>query len=211
MDWTSFLGALSGTVIGLLVLVGIMALWFYVSDRLAERKQAQKQPPTLDSILESYLEQYVVENFDCLFPGWKIFDEPPKDASQSEECRKPSGVRYRTDAGEIDILAVDPQETLVTIELKRTRAPDKVISQVDRYVAWVKKHLARPGQKVRGLIIAQSVGSRLAYTLSRRHGIGIWTYKWQLKFDKRPDRKGVTTDSGKQMADKASDIPGVPQ
>lgn len=135
-----------------------------------------------------------------MFPGWKIFDEPRKGTTQPEESQKPLGIRYRTDAGEIDILAIDPQGTFVAIELKKDRASDKVAAQVDRYVAWIKKHLAKPGQKVRGLIIAKYVERRLAYTLLRRRGITIWTYEWHLKFNKRPDWKGTTTNSSRPMA-----------
>lgn len=206
MDWSSFLGALVGTAVGVLAVFGIMALWFYISDRLAARKQVQKPPPTLESILESHLEQYVVKNFTRLFPGWKIFDEPLKGADGSGVERKPVGVRYRTGAGEIDILAVDPQDALVVIELKRSRASDSVTSQVDRYIAWVRKYLAKPGQKVRGLIIAQSVGSSLAYTLSRRRGITVWTYEWQLRFDKRA-RRSITVNLDRRSADESSSTP----
>jgi hypothetical protein len=187
MLWPSFLGAFAGTVISVLALIAATIAWDYFVER--KEKQASESPPTLDSILESHLEEYVVAHFDALFPGWEIFDDSPEGAVSSDEKGKPTGVRYRTDAGEIDILCVDRQGDFVVIELKRHRAPDRVVSQIDRYIDWVKRNLAEPGQRVKGLIIAKSLGSRLSHVLSRRRGIRTWTYRWRLKFDKRPNRK----------------------
>ena len=189
MLWSSFLGALAGTVIGVLALVGILVAWDYLTERKTQKKRASEGLSTLDSILESHLEEHIVAHFDTLFPDWKIFDDSPESTIDLEESSKPTGIRYRTSAGEIDILCIDRQGDFVVIELKRHKAPDKVVSQIDRYIAWVKQNLAHPGQRVKGLIIARSFGNRLSHTLSRRRGIRIWTYRWQLKFNKRPNRK----------------------
>ena len=189
MSWAPFWGALAGAVIGVLAAVGILGAWDYLAERRAQKKQPLTLDDTFDTISESQLEQYIVEHFDALFPGWRIFDDSPESAINSNEGHRPTGIRYRTEAGEIDLLCVDRQGHLVVIELKRYKAPDRVVSQIDRYIAWVKQNLAQPGQRVRGLIIAKSFGGRLSHTLSRRRGIRIWTYAWQLKFNKRPDRE----------------------
>ncbi len=185
MSWSAFLGAFAGAIFSVLAFIGVIAVWDYFAERRARGKRP-KRPPTLDSILESHLEQYIVEHFDALFPGWEIYDDSPEGVTNSGKCNKPTGIRRRTKAGEIDILCTDRKGDFVVIELKRHKAPDRVVSQIDRYIAWVKQNLAKPGQRVRGLIIAQSLGSQLFYTLSRRRGIRIWTYNWQLKFNKQP-------------------------
>jgi len=186
MWWASFGGALAGTALSVLLLIGIVVVWDYVAEHRAQRKPGIERPRMFADILESHLEQYILERFQILFPGWQIYDEITESTGDSEPERKPSGVRYRTKAGEIDILCLDRKGNFVVIELKRGKAPDRVVAQVDRYVAWVKEHLAQPGQRVTGLIIARSFGDRLNYALSRRRGISIWTYDWQLKFNKRP-------------------------
>ncbi|MEI2608816.1 MAG: endonuclease NucS domain-containing protein [Candidatus Promineifilaceae bacterium] len=168
---------MAGTVIGVVGAIALGVLLDYILGRREKASQQQKhQPITLDSILEAQLESFIVDNFVTLFPGWKIFDEP--NQNKSGDNGRPSGIQYHTSAGKIDILAIDPQDALVTIELKRDKAPDKVVSQVDRYMAWVKAHLAKPGQRVRGLIIAKSADDRLVYSLSRRRGINIWRYEY---------------------------------
>jgi hypothetical protein len=132
MLWPSFLGAFAGASIGVLALIGIIIAWDYFTQR--KEKQASESSPTLDGILESHLEEYILTHFDALFPGWEIFDDFPESKAKSDENSKPSGVRYRTSAGEIDILCVDRRGDFVVIELKRHKAPDRVISQIDRYL-----------------------------------------------------------------------------
>lgn len=189
MPWSSFLGAFAGAAIGVLVLIGIIVAWDYYAERKSQKERASERPITLDNILESHLEEYIVEHFDALFPGWKIFDDSPESAGSPNEKGKPTGIRYRTTAGEIDLLCVDRQGDLVVVELKKDKAPDRVVSQIDRYIAWVKNNLAQPRQRVGGLIVAKSFGSRLFHILSRRRGIRIWTYRWELKFNKRPNQE----------------------
>ena len=186
MLWPSFLGAVAGTVVTALLLIGMLLAWDYYAEKKQQRERAAKQQTLPDDILESHLEAYIAEHFDSLFPGWEIFDDSAETLADSDQQHRPLGIRYRTPAGEIDFLCVDRQGGLVVLELKRDRAADRVVAQVDRYVAWVKNNLAQPGQRVRGLIVARRFGSRLFHILSRRRGIRIWTHRWELKFNRRP-------------------------
>lgn len=70
-----------------------------------------------------------------------------------------------------------------------------MVAQVDRYIAWVEKNLAQPGQRVRGLIIAKSFDKRLKFTLIQRRNIDFWIYDYQLRFDKKAIRKKVGSRS----------------
>jgi len=187
MDWISFIGAFVGGVLGIFAVGISLEFW----DQLKLRKQKQTESDktsvlTPDDILESHLEQYIVQNFATLFPGWTIF---------SDSEGKQSGVRYRTEAGEIDILSTDSGDGLVVIELKRNKAPDTVVAQTDRYIAYVERKLARPNQQVRGLIIAKTLDKHLAYILSQRQKIDLWAYGWSLQFDKDIVRRKFTESS----------------
>ncbi len=69
----------------------------------------------------------------------------------------------------------------MVIELKRGKAPDRVVAHVDRYLEWVERNLARPEQGVHGLIIARAPDQRLSHTLARRSNVDLYIYEWQLK------------------------------
>lgn len=100
MDWSAFVGGASGAGITLLVLLGSLVLW----DEYTRRKTRTEKPakPSLDEILERHLEEYIVQHFSDLFPGWRIYSDNPHD---SMDDQKLSGIRLRTNiAGEIDLL-----------------------------------------------------------------------------------------------------------
>ena len=108
-------------------------------------------------VLEKYLEDFIVSNFDTIFKGeLKIFE----DAEGNE------GQQYATDIGPIDILAVEPgSKAFVVIELKKGRPSDKVVGQTLRYMGWVKKNLCTDGHAVKGLVICRDYDPKLSYAL----------------------------------------------
>ena len=90
----------------------------------------------------------------------------------------PAGGRY------IDILAVDEAEDLVVIELKVSRAYDRVVGQTMRYMAWIKENLAQDTQRVRGIIVARSISSDLQLACSLVEDIELFEYQLSLAISK---------------------------
>jgi hypothetical protein len=182
MDWSSFFGAFIGLIFAILASLGAFAIWDYFDRRKAVTVLPLRKP-ALDDILEKHLEEFIVEHFNELFPGWRIYGDV------GDETR-PKGIRYRVrGAGEIDMLCLDDNNDFVVIELKRNRAPDKVVSQVDRYIGWVEQNIAETRQDIRGIIIARKPSKHLEYSLSRRSEIDLWAYDWKLVFT--PITKGT--------------------
>ena len=67
-----------------------------------------------------------------------------------DEDEEVSGKQFPTDTGPIDILAIskDKKEYLV-IELKKGRASDSVVGQVQRYMGFIKDEYNLEGNKVK--------------------------------------------------------------
>lgn len=155
-------------------------IWDYFDRRKSTTNTHEKPLPRAkdlhDDVLERHLEELVVSNFDRLFPGWAIYSTDMLAPNGS----KPPGIRYRTPAGEIDLLCTDEDNNLVVIELKRNRAPDRVVSQLERYLVWVEQNISKPGQSVRGIIISKKHGDHVVYSASRRADIELWTYDLRL-------------------------------
>jgi len=127
--------------------------------------------------LEKHLEEFLVQNWKHTKLGKKydIFKEEGELIGQ----------QYPSDTGPIDILAVskDKKELLV-VELKKGRASDVVVGQIQSYMGYVKEELAERGQKVRGVIIALEDDLRLRRALSVTRDIEFYTYKISFKLIK---------------------------
>ncbi|TSC92691.1 MAG: hypothetical protein CEN89_528 [Candidatus Berkelbacteria bacterium Licking1014_7] len=127
--------------------------------------------------LEMHLEEFLVQNWKHTELGKKydIFKEEGEIVGQ----------QYPSDIGPIDILAIskDKKELLV-VELKKGRASDVVVGQVQSYMGYVKEELAEKGQAVHGVIIAHEDDVRLRRALSVTQNIDFYTYKVSFKLVK---------------------------
>ena len=100
----------------------------------------------------------------------------------SMKRRNRGGQQFPTDTGPIDLLAIskDKQELLV-VELKRGRASDAVVGQIQRYMGYVKEDVAEDHQSVRGVIIALDDDKRIRRALQIAQGIDF--YRYEVKFN----------------------------
>ena len=148
-----------------------------------------KRPPTLVSndntiedpvafALEKHLEDFLVSNWSKTEFGkdYKIFEDDGELVGQ----------QYPSDTGPIDILAIskDEQEILV-VELKKGRASDNVVGQVQRYMGFVKEELCTREQTVKGVIVALEDDTRIRRALSVANNIDFYRYEVNFKLKKQ--------------------------
>jgi restriction system protein len=130
-------------------------------------------------VLEKYLEDFIVSNFDTIFKGkYKIYE----DSEENE------GQQYDTnDIGKIDILAIESRtNSFIVIELKKGRPSDQVIGQILRYMGWVKKNLCKNDQKVKGLVICRDPDPKLSYAIEMTNNIDVRYYNVSFKLKETP-------------------------
>ena len=126
---------------------------------------------------ESDLRDFLAKNPSVIEPGLQLYEEEGI-----------TGVEFPAGGGRsIDILAVDDKKRLVVIELKVARGYDHAVGQLLRYMAWIEKDLAEPGQAVRGIIAARKISDdlRLACSyLSAR--VSLYEYELSVTLRKVP-------------------------
>uniref|UniRef100_UPI004047800F endonuclease NucS domain-containing protein n=1 Tax=Algoriphagus sp. TaxID=1872435 RepID=UPI004047800F len=153
-----------------------------------ERLLGNMRPPTIISndvtvedpsefALEKHLEDFLVKN-------WKQ-TELGKKFDIFEEDGILLGQQYPSDTGPIDILAVSKdKKTLLVVELKKGRASDNVVGQIQRYMGYVKEELAESNQEVKGIIIALEDDIRIKRALSVTQNIEFFRYQVSFKLFK---------------------------
>ncbi|NBC24019.1 MAG: DUF1016 family protein, partial [Bacteroidetes bacterium] len=124
--------------------------------------------------LEKHLEDFLVKN-------WK-YTSLGKEYDIYQDEGESIGQQYPTDTGPVDILAIskDKKELLV-VELKKGRASDSVVGQIQRYMGYVKEELLEPGQSVKGVIIALEDDNKIRRALSIATNIEF--YKYEVRFN----------------------------
>ena len=123
--------------------------------------------------LEKHLEDFLIKNWTQTPLGREY------DIYQDEDN---SGQQFPTDTGPIDILAIskNKQEVLV-VELKKGRASDSVVGQIQRYMGYIAEEIAEDHQRVRGVIIALEDDLRIKRALKVAPNIDF--YRHEVKFD----------------------------
>jgi len=129
---------------------------------------------TIPSPGEEFIQKIIEENFDEIIGnklGLELYEEDPES----------SGSQYQTSVGRIDFLTKDRGTgDFVVIELKRGKATDSALSQVLRYMGWVKENLAKE-KNVRGLILAEGIDDKLKFAIKFVPNVKVLTYKILLQ------------------------------
>jgi restriction system protein len=125
-------------------------------------------------VLEKYLEEFLVSN-------WK-HTELGKFYDIFEEEGQLVGQQYPSDTGPIDILAISKdKKSILVVELKKGRASDVFVGQIQRYMGYIKGELAESNQIVKGVIIALEDDLRIRRALSVTNNIEFYTYQVSFK------------------------------
>ena len=171
-------------------------------------KKGRRTPPGLTSLL-SKLKKEGVLSTEGLEKGYytlaEEFDEegenieiPPysvslekdlinylaSDPSQIEKGLELKEKEYDTrNVGRIDLLCIDRNGDFVVIETKKGKESDKVVGQIQRYMGWITRNLAKNGESVRGIIIVNEFDEWLDYAVSVNDNIQLKYY--EVKFEVR--------------------------
>jgi len=148
------------------------------NDRAAEgiedRIEKDEYTDSSEFAYESHLRDYLKNNLHIIDPGLQLY--------RDEEDETITGVEFDVGGRRIDILAVDKDKNYVVIELKVSKGYEKVIGQILRYRAWVRKNLASD-KVIRGIIIAKVITEDLKLAASETKDIELFEY--DLKIDLR--------------------------
>ena len=114
---------------------------------------------------EKDLQNFLSKNLQKIEPGLRLYEEEGI-----------SGIEFPVGDRFIDILALDKDDNYVVIELKVSRGYDRVVGQILRYMAWIKKNHAEKTQLVRGAIIAREISEDLLLACSEISKIDLYEY-----------------------------------
>ena len=126
--------------------------------------------------LEKHLEDFLVQNWKHTELGkrFDLFEDENGDGQQ-----------YPTDTGPIGILAISKdRKELLVVELKKGRASDSVVGQIQRYMGFVIDELAEDHQSVRGAIIALEDDQRIRRALRVAPHIEFFRYEVSFRLFK---------------------------
>jgi hypothetical protein len=137
---------------------------------------ADALPGSTQFALEKDLQRYLAANLHILEPGLTLFED--------EDI---SGLEYEAGGGRrIDILAVDKAGAFVVLELKVEKGYDRVVGQLLRYMNWVRKELAEPGQRVRGIIVCRTMSEDLRLACMSIADVELFEYQLSVSVSKVP-------------------------
>lgn len=135
--------------------------------RFQERRLLQKEPKyaadiespgsLTTNIYEANLESIVIENLDRIEKGLQLIRR-----------------QFTIPIGRIDILCKDRKGHYVVIELKKFGAKNySIIDQISRYLGYIKTHVAKLNQRVRGIIIVAKADENLTYAVKGHPDIEV--------------------------------------
>jgi RecB family endonuclease NucS len=97
---------------------------------------------------------------------------------------KKRGVLFPTDVGEIDLLLVDEVGGLVVVSIPDPDSTGDPVSEVLQRIGWVRKHIAKGRDEVRGIVLLPPMPEDLTYAAAAVAGtVTFCTYQMSITFE----------------------------
>lgn len=171
-------------------------VWFAIAypeeSELLELEKNKKERPSFDSgsddqeldeqqesgfRLEKQLEDFLEENWNNTI----LYRDLGLEILTDDNTGEAIGRQYHTGIGPIDFLCKNKKTSgLTVIELKRDKASDNVIGQLQRYMGWIMENEGK-GIPVDGIIICQEADERLKYSLKATQNIRYYQYRMSFE------------------------------
>lgn len=100
------------------------------------------------------------------------------------DTNAPAGVDYPTDVGAIDLLARDASGALVVVMVTKGDSSSDVVAEILQRIGWVRKHVAKTREGVRGVVVMNEAPENLSYAAAAvSDTVAFRTYRLKLSFD----------------------------
>lgn len=93
------------------------------------------------------------------------------------------GIEFSTDAGRIDILAIDSKDQHVVIELKAGKAKDNALGQILGYMGCITTNPAMNINQARGILVASDFDQRVVFAAKGLPNIKLVKYKISFELE----------------------------
>jgi len=160
--------------------------WYKSKIKLGQFSVSDRESPTLEDEPrnEAELESEVEESIDTRVSLERdLHDYLGRRLEKIESGLKihPNGIEYVTDAGRIDILAVDSNGRFVVIEVKAGQARDAALGQLLGYIGCLSK-MNLTNQGIRGILVAADFDPRVIYACAALPNIQTFKYRMNFEF-----------------------------
>jgi len=137
------------------------------------RKAPEANPAPVFALDAAGLRRLLAKQPDILEPGLTVYTDKGK----------PVGVGYSSGVGVIDLLAKDPSGTFVVVKVAERGQGEELVAATLQRIGWVRKHLGKNKDKVRGIILVEQAPENLSYTASAMAGTILFkTYRVAVTF-----------------------------
>lgn len=137
---------------------------FIFSGALPDDAASETESNTDSFAFEAHLRDFLSRNIERLEKGLRLFERDGK-----------IGIEYPVDGGRIDLLAIDPKNAPVVIELKLSSGRNKALGQLLYYMGWIDKNLGA-NTPSRGIIVASEISDELVIAASRVPSVSLARY-----------------------------------
>jgi RecB family endonuclease NucS len=141
-------------------------------------------------ISEDHLREYFSKNLDLIESGLELY----------VDIYGNDGVKYQSDFGDIDILAVDKNGSLIVMSINAGKITDESIGEILKYRNWVKRHVAS-GKQVRCYMIGEEIPEQVRYSFAEYNDIFLREININIKVKDVPGINSIVSNENLNLTD----------